>query len=158
MSSNDPPDRDLEQRFAALFRSYSSTGGAAAGPGEAAFLMSQLNVTRGARLLCCDRSLVAFGWALAAEGCALSLIGSAAGVEEFDGAICSVTEFDSAHGKALLLQLTRSLASGSRILIEDGPAAVDPRPAPELEDFGPVVFVVVVLSPEGRRLYVWRRT
>ncbi len=157
-SDDDPADRDgaMQARFAALFQSFFRAGETRASRAETAFLVTQLAPRRGARVLCCDRSIVLHGWGLAAEGCAISPL-SGGGREPFDGAIWSLDELGNPPDAALLEGIAAALAPGARLVIDAGtdPVAAGWRHFPSLPGLAPAA---LARSPGERRLYSWTRT
>lgn len=155
------PEGAVQARFAALFQSFSQPSfvqpsPARAGPGEVAFLLGRLKPGRGARLICCDRSVMAYGWGLTAEGCAISVSGIAGDDDRFDGAIWSLDELGHPPGADLMTRLADMLLPGSRLVIDAGQAVLVSgwRHFPSIAALTPLG---VARSPDNRRLYTWLR-
>ena len=139
-------DDGLRERVATLLQKFASP--AAVGPAEAAFLLDRLHAPPGARMLCCPRSMIAYGWALAAGGCSVHL---ASGQEPgaFDGAVWSIEAWVGASTDRFLAS---SLKGGARLVLIAEPAG---GPAPALSSSFSRLWEAI--SPDGRRLNVWVR-
>jgi hypothetical protein len=155
-STDDPaePDGAVQARFAALFQTFFDTGQTTGGGAEAAVIADRLQARRGARLICCDRSIVTYGWGLTAEGCSLSLFSDLSNKDTFDGAIWSLDELGDPPDREILQTLANVLSAGARLVIDAGDLKLIKGWAhfPTIPALSPLG---VSRTPAGRRLYTF---
>lgn len=157
-------DDGVEERFAALFRKFASPTGDAVGAAEGAFLLGRLRPPAGARLLCCPRSTMLFGWALTSAGCSVHLADDPTSRSLlFDGAVWSVQALTNAGAAnpAVSSLLASAVRAGGRLILTAGPnldrEAADPSRGPALLATRGFAFAGETLSPDSRRLALWLR-
>lgn len=158
MSSSDDssqPEGAVQARFAVLFQSFIQSPHTRASPEAVGFLLGRLQPRCGARLICCDRSTMAYGWGLTAQGCAIS-VSASAGDEPFDGAVWSLDEVGNPPDAGLMARLGERILPGGRLVIDAGHERL-------INGWGhfPVIATLTPLgvarAPDSRRLYVWLR-
>ncbi len=159
MHPETPPedtDRKLQRRFALLFERFAAAGSAVRST-EAAFLLDQLRAPLGARVLCCDRSLTEYGWALTAAGCSVQLLSARTDEAPSDGAICSAELLTSGASEPPLRSIAllgARLGTGARLVVT---GLFDPETTSKLFLESGFRLLVTSTSPEGLSLMVWVR-
>lgn len=155
-ASNDHPQLETaaEARFAELFQSFFQSARTEAGAAATTFLMDRLQPRRGARLIGCDRSVLAYGWGLTAQGCAIGVM--TRGDAPCDGAIWSLAALGHPPDTALMKRLAGMLVPGGRLIVDAGEAPLVGGWAhfPTIDSLTPLG---VARAPDGRRLYTWLR-
>lgn len=149
-----PPEATAEARFATLFQSFFQSSAPKASAATTAYLLERLQPRRGARLLGCDHSVLAYGWGLTAQGCAIGIM--AAREDQFDGAIWSLAALGHPPDAALMAHLAERIFPGGRLIIDAGEAQLIGGWAhfPTIDALTPLG---VARAPDGRRLYTWLR-
>jgi hypothetical protein len=156
-TSPEHADADLRRRIAALFERFATGEGGRSNSADAAHLLDQLRASPGARILCCDRSVTAFGWALTAAGCSIASLSREEGPEPWDGAVCSpVALAAGAAGSApsTVALLSDGLRTEARLVVT---GASDPAGGSTLLPSTSFNLLGQPVSPGGRRLSVWVR-
>ena len=160
MHPDSPPedaDVGLRDRFAALFERFAAGEGERSNSADAAHLLDQLRPGAGARILCCDRSVTTFGWALTAASCSIALLSGEGCAEPSDGAVCSaetLTAGPSGSARSAVARLSRGLKMGARLTVT---GASDLAGGSTLLSSANFDLLGRSVSPGGRRLSVWTR-
>jgi hypothetical protein len=153
----DDADRELQRRFARLFEGFAASSIAAVTSDEAAFLLNQLQPPAGAHVLCCDRSLREYGWALTTAGCSVRPLIGPSEPDASESAVCAaevLTTDGTAAPRRTLALLGARLSAGARLVVSgiSDPTAVSMLLPASL--FTPLASTV---SSGGLRVSVWVR-
>ncbi len=119
--SNEPDD-PLAQSFAGLLDRFWAGEPPELSSRATGFLLQQLKVERGARLLCSPRAIVSYACALASRGCLVFGHPPRPGGRRFHGSLWCITEFGS-NDEAVqrrLAWVAAHVLDGGRLLIDLG--------------------------------------